>query len=803
MKISYNWLKKYIELTESSNEIAEKLTLTGLEVEDIETIGSDLDGFVVGHVLDVKSHPNADKLQICDVDTGDENVQIICGAPNIAQNQKVAVAKVGATLPVAMKDGSFLTIKKLKLRGEPSNGMICSESELGISDDHSGIIVLNETLDTGMPLKEALGSSKDSVFEIGLTPNRPDASCHIGTARDLAAVLDRDLKNPYPTLNTSNKQFSEDFSINIEDTDKCYRYAGILIDNVEVKESPTWLKNSLTSIGLRPINNIVDVTNYVLHEIGQPLHAFDYNLVQNHKIEVKSFNTDKKFTTLDGIERNVPAGSLFICDGEKPVALAGIMGGKNSEVNENTTKILIESAYFEPSGIRKTSKQLSLQTDSSYRFERGIDPKIQLKAAYRAANLIAKLSGGTVLDGHLDIHPVTYQPKEVSLRMNRLNQLLGTNITLKQATDILERLEFDITSQSDDTLTCNVPSFRPDVSREIDLIEEVGRIFDYNNIPRPSSTPFFTPTPISEEETFYQRLKTISASLRYKEISTNSLLSKKEASSLANESYHIDTLNPVSQENTTLRTGLTAGFLKAVSYNLNRSEKHLRFFELGHVFKKSDNGTWINGVEEHTHVLLGLTGQKETSSWRGESELYSVFDIKSDIEAIWQSIGISDQIKTEVEGNHFLKYVYKNITVGKLERLSDDLLQDFDIEQEVFIAGIDVTSLIKTGAASFQRRFTRVAKYPVFEFDVAFTVAKDVRAGMLRSLIKETAGDILQDVSVFDVYEDEKLGINKKSIAFRLTFLDSNKTLNIKDVEPIVKKIIQEVETNTNAKLRS
>lgn len=803
MKISYNWLKNYIRLSHTPEEVAEKLTLAGLEVEEIETVGSDFEGFVVGKVLDVKSHPNADKLQLCEVDNGEEDVQIVCGAKNVAAGQKVPVAKVGATIPVPLKDGSFLTIKKMKLRGEISEGMICSEAELGLSDDHSGIMVLNENFDTGLPLNEALETTKDTIFEIGLTPNRPDAACHVGTARDLSAVLDETLNNPYEKINPASNKLSDDLEISIEDEEKCHRYVGIVVDDVNVTESPAWLKNSLKSIGLRPINNIVDVTNYVLHEIGQPLHAFDYHLVRDKKIVVKSFDEDLSFTTLDSVDRQVPKGSLFICDGVGPVAIAGVMGGENSEVNDSTRKILIESAYFNPSSIRKTSKSLALQTDSSYRFERGIDPELQLKAAYRAAQLIADLSGGTIIDGHLDIHPVKKKQTHLNLRISRLNHLLGTDISSDEAEQILTRLEFEVTKNNQDVLSCTVPSFRPDVTREVDLIEEVGRIFDYNNIPTPDSAPFVTPEPLTTEETFYQRLKSIATSLRYKEISTNSLLSKNEANLLAEQSVQIDTLNPVSQDNTTLRTHLTAGFLKSVSYNLNRNKTHLRFFELGHVFRKSDRGTWIEGIEEHVHLLLGITGNKEKTDWQGTPEKYSVFDLKSDVEAIWKSLGIINGVETKINGNQSLSYFYKDLEICQLIRQPEDVLKSFDAGQEAFIAEIDVTHLLRSGAGEIESSYTPVAKFPVFEFDAAFNVDRSVRAGEITKIIKDTAGDILKSASVFDIYEDEKLGENKKSIAFRFTFLDSNKTLNIKDVEPIVQKIVQSVEKQTGAKLRS
>ncbi|MCC5941385.1 MAG: phenylalanine--tRNA ligase subunit beta [Balneolaceae bacterium] len=803
MKISYNWLKEYTDVTLTPAETADKLTLLGLEVEDVEEIGSDFENFVVGEVLEVRTHPNADKLQICNVNTGEETVQIICGAKNVAAGQKVPVAKTGATIPVPMKDGSYLTIKKAKLRGETSNGMICSESELGLSDDHSGIMVMDASLETGTPLKKVLQMEKDSVFEIGLTPNRPDAACHIGVARDLTAVTGKELNNPYKETGVSEGSIEDEISIVIEDSDKCHRYVGLIVDNIKVGESPAWLKNRLKAIGLRPINNVVDVTNFVLHEIGQPLHAFDYNLIADKKIIVKSFEEEISFTTLDSVERKVPAGSLFICDGNGPVAIAGVMGGENSEVTDSTDKILIESAYFEPSSIRKTSKQLALQTDSSYRFERGIDPDVQLRAAYRAAELIAELTGGTILKGYADVHPVKTEPKEVSLRVSRVNRLLGTTLDMNFITSTLGKLEIETSRIDDDTVLCTIPTFRPDISREVDLIEEVGRVFDYNNIPRPKTAPFFSPERLSDWEVFNQKARNIAKSLGYKEITTNSLLSKKEASLLSDKSLHIDTLNPVSLENTTLRTDLIGGFLKVAAYNFNRNATQLKFFEVGHIFRKSDKGTWIDGVEEHTRLLLGVSGNKSPESWQGKEEPYSVFDLKKDVEALFTELKISDELIRKADGNLALTYNYNNTVVAKLSSADSNLLKGFDVEQEVFTVEIDVTKLFELGIGRQDVTYKPVPKFPVFEFDAAFTVDKQVRAGELADQIKKTAGNILKSVHVFDVYEGENLGNEKKSIAFRLTFLDSNKTLNIKDVEPVVKKIVQQLEKSAGAKLRS
>ncbi len=803
MKISYNWLKHYLETDLTPEQAAEKLTLLGLEVEEIITTGFDFNGFVVADVLDVRKHPNADKLVLCKVNTGDEEVQIVCGAKNVAAGQKVPVAKVGASMPLSSDNDETFTIRKAKLRGETSEGMICSEKELGFGDDHTGIMVLNTDVPAGTPLMEALKTDKDSIFEIGLTPNRPDASCHIGVARDLASVCGSELKNPYPGVKPISGDISGRINISIEDNENCHRYAGVLVENVTVKESPDWLKTRLQSIGLRPINNVVDATNYVLHEIGQPLHAFDYEKINGKKITVKHFDKDVDFTTLDSINRKVPAGSLFICDGSGPVAIAGVMGGENSEVTEATNTILIESAYFNPSSVRKTSKALALQTDSSYRFERGIDPELQLRAAWRAAELIAELSGGTIVPGYSDIHPVKTEHITVALRPSRVNHLLGTELTSDRIESILKSLEFDIEKQGEDSLLCKVPTFRPDISREVDLIEEVGRVFDYNNIKRPDSAPFTAPENLSELELFHNRIRHFAKSLGYKEISTNSLLSRKEATLLANESMHVETLNPVSQDNTTLRTHLHGGFLKAVRYNLNRNAGNLRFFEIGHVFRKAKEGNWVEGVEESVHLLLGLCGSPTGESWRGNGDMYSFFDLKADLESLLDSLGVIEQAKQIAESNHVLNYLIGTREIASLKRADDKLLKGFDVEQDAFIAEVNLTALFDMGIQRQTVTYVPVPKFPPFEFDAAFVVDQDVRAGDLSETIHKTAGKILHSASVFDIYEGENLGEGKKSIAFRLTFLDPNKTLNIKDVEPVVQKIVRTLEKRSGAKLRS
>lgn len=802
MNISYNWLKEYIETDLTPESVAEKLTLAGLEVEGIESLGSQFEKFVVGEIKEVKSHPNADRLYLCLVDLGEETVQIVCGADNVAAGQKVPVARVGATLPVPAEDGSSFTIRKAKLRGETSEGMICAEDELGLGSDHTGIMVLDSSLKPGTSLPDALGIEKDVVFEIGLTPNRPDAACHIGTARDLAAVLEIPLNNPYDFTPPESNPLDTHIKIDIREPEKCHRYTAKLVRNVTISESPVWLKNRLQAIGLRPINNVVDATNYILHEIGQPLHAFDYSKLAGKKIEVRSFEKEISFTTLDDVQRKVPPGTLFICDGERPVAIAGVMGGLDSEVTEETDTILIESAWFHPSGIRKASKSLALQTDSSYRFERGIDPNLQRRAAEKAARLIAELSGGEVVDGCTDSHPVRTEMKTLELRVQRINRLLGTSISLERVSGILSRLEIENREITEQVLSCSIPTFRPDLTREVDLIEEVGRIYDYNQIPKPDTAPFHTPAPLSDWEILTNRARTHASRLQYKEITTNSLLSREDENRFSPEEIQIHTLNPVSQEATTLRTTLLGGFLKAIQYNLNRNARQIRFFEIGHTYQKADKGTWIDGIREHNLLLMGLCGYKTFKNWRTEPELYTVFDLKSDLISLFKQLQSAQDLTFESPHPERLDLLLKGRQVGKLEIITRELKSAYEIDLPVFAAEVDLTLLHELGVAVSGHVYEPVSKFPPFEYDAAFIVDKMVTAGAMETSIRETAGEILNSVEVFDIYEGENIGKEKKSIAFRLTFLDSNKTLNIKDVDPIVQKIVQALNEKFNARLR-
>lgn len=802
MKISYNWLTEFINLDLSPQKTAEKLTLIGLEVEEVTAYGSILEGVVVGEVLEVNEHPNADRLRICRVNTGDETVQIICGADNVAGGQKVPVATVGTSLPVETDNGEPFTIREAKLRGEESRGMICAEDELGLGDDHSGIMVLDQQLAPGTPLHEALDLYRDTIIDIELTPNRPDATCHLGVARDLAAALSLELFRPFETSFAGTEPLRE-IDIQIKAPKKCHRYVGKMVRDITIDDSPYWLRNRLRALGVRPVNNIVDITNYVMLELGQPLHAFDADTIKGDKIVVKDFEEEVAFETLDHVQRSCPPGTLFICDGQGPVAIAGVMGGLDSEVSDETRNVLIESAYFDPATIRKTAKEQVLQTDASYRFERGVDPQMQRMAAERAAQLIAEVAGGTVAEGCTDVHPVKTEALTLSLRKSYVNRLLGTDFTIDEIAGLLEGLELGLLEKKESVLHYRIPTFRPDLEREVDLIEEVGRLYDYNNIPAPKHGKFTSPEPITEWEKMLSKSKETAKGLRFREIYSNSLMPEEEAGWLGELDDMIHTLNPISRDMTTLRPSLLYGFLKAAAYNFNRKAQQVRFFEVGNVFEQAENGTYHRDIREETNILLGLAGFKTIEHWKTEPEHYDAFDLKASAGSFLEQLEIKEHVNTFVDESNVLHYDVQDNTIGKLYNVSDEMLSHFDIKLPAVIAEFSLTQIFKIRREIGGQPYEAVSKFPSFEFDFAVIVDQSVRAGDLLTSIRETAGPSLRDLQVFDVFEGESLGKQKKSLAFRLSFLDKNKTLTINEVEPIINKVVKALEKQYSAKLRS
>ncbi len=799
MKVSLNWLKDYVDLDDISvQEIVDKLTMSGLEVEDFINQKEVYKDFIVGLVTSKEKHPNADKLSLCKVNNGKEELQVVCGAPNVATGQKIIFAPVGSVIPL-----NGMKLGKAKIRGTESFGMICSEAELELGNDASGIKVLDEKLKEGTPLTEALGLD-DVIMEIAITPNRPDALSHIGVARDLSAIFDRELKYPLIELNESDELAGSVASVEIVDKENCPRYSSRIIKNVTIKESPEWLKNRLIKIGLRPINNIVDVTNFVMNETGQPLHAFDLENLAGKKIIVKSTKEKKKFTTLDSKERELPAGTLMICDGDREVAIAGVMGGENSEVTNQTKNILLESAHFNPSHIRKVSKALGLSTDASYRFERSVDPGNTGKAADRAAQLIAEISGGEVLKGLIDVYPEVINGKEVQLRYNRIKRILGYEIPKEKVNNILEKLGIKIVLQSQEEIRLKIPTFRPDIEREIDVIEEIARIYGYDQIP---TVPKITITLEKkyDESLFTDKIREISTSLGFFEILNNPLIDEKSASFEGNP---VKLLNPSSVDMSILRTSLIPGALTVISNNINKGEKNLSFFEIGNVFNKiSTNG--INSFEdfnEERRLLFILSGFEQEKEWNLSEKQADFYSLKGLVDSFIIKFSLDNVLNDSYyhDGNRKFAYYFEkkasDKVIGSGGKLSKQVLKQFDITQDVFAFEFNLDELRKIHFKEIS--YSSPVKYPMVIRDFAFILDKDISYEQLSKFIQANGSKLLRDVKLFDLFQSESLGENKKSMAFTLEYQAEDRTLTEDEVEKEFLHLIGLIEKKFNAKLR-
>ena len=800
MKVSLNWLKDYINLKGiSNNEIISRLTMSGLEVEDFIDEAELYKNFVVGFVKEKNKHPNADKLSLCTVFDGKEDLQVICGAPNVEAGQKVVFAPVGTIIP---RDN--LKLKKAKIRGIESFGMICSEAELELSEDHSGIMVLNNNLQAGEPIVEAL-KLNDVIMEIAITPNRSDALSHIGVARDLAAIFDSEIKLPELNLIESSLKIKNHAAIEIIDTENCPRYSAKVVLNVAIKESPEWLKVKLIKIGLRPINNIVDVTNFIMYETGQPLHAFDLDKLQGHKIVVRSTEENSIFTTLDSKERKLTIGTLMICDEEKPVAIAGVMGGENSEISISTKNILIESAFFNPSSIRKTSKALGLSTEASYRFERWIDPNGTLYAAERAAQLISELSGGEITGGYLDVYPEKIEEREVQLRLERVKKVLGYEIPIIKIIDILKRLGLRVILESGKLIRFAVPTFRNDIEREIDLIEEIARIYGYNNIPTISKISISLGERIEETE-FTDTIRNYCNGLGFYEMINNPLQSEAYASILGEK---IGILNPQSLDMAFLRTSLIPGALSVLSRNINVGEKNLALFEIGNIFNKNSEDIEIksfNDFTENQNLLLILSGKLNEKSWDLPEKEYDFYHLKSLINSLLSKISLDNVLNDLYYHNTntvFDLYFTKNLDktqIGIGGRIRKEVLKQFDIQQDVycFELNLDLLKNIKLKP----RKYSEPLKFPKSVRDFAFIFNKSVSYDEVIKFIKKSSSELLKSVTLFDLFESESLGESNKSMAFSLEYYSDERTLTEEEVEKDFTSLIKAVTKNFNAQLR-
>ena len=861
MNISLRWLSDYVATDLSPAEVAERLTMAGLEVEEVTASGPTLDGVVVGEVLAARPHPDADRLQVCDVrlaedadaerDGAGQPVQIVCGAPNVAAGQRVPVAAVGTQLMLRARDGSGLepvTIKKGKIRGQVSNGMICAEDELGLGDDHDGILVLADDAPVGIPLADWLRQRDelpgDTVLDIAITPNRPDATSHVGVARDLAALADAELVLPEVDVPEPGGEAAGAVTVQIEDAEGCPRYAAMVVRGVTVGPSPDWMQERLRAVGVRPINNVVDVTNYVLHEIGQPLHAFDLGTLAGDGAEatiiVRASRPGETVTTLDDQERKLPEGTLLICDAQRPVAVAGVMGGADSEVTGATTDVLIESAAFDPARIRRASKALGLQTDASYRFERGVDPTRQPWAAARAAALLAELAGGTVVPGLVDEVARPYEPRTVTVRPSRVARVLGTGVPEGEIVRLLSAIGFGVESDRGSALdafaeaamreegvaaalaeatgaglTVTVPPYRPDVEREIDVVEEVARLWGYDRLPTPASTPVpLVPAGDTPSARLLDRVRQRLAALGFRETATNSLVPTATAERFADAAWTgiaappVETLNPISQEMAALRPSLLTGLVTVASYNQARGAGALRLFEAGHVMRRSaDAGETVPGYHEHTSLALAMSGAAERPSWDRDARPTDVYDLKGVVLDVLADLGIDGVQETPRPAPDGLTAYALDLhaggtRIGALGRLADALGDAADLQAELFVAELDWDAVARLATRDQPPAYRPVSRSPTVERDLALVVPQAQPAGPLLDAIRQSGGPLLQDVRVFDLYRGDGIPEGTKSLAFTLRF-GAERTLRDAEVDGRVRRVVQALEAQHGASLRS
>lgn len=798
MKISLNWLKNYIDVSNFSPvDLKNILTNSGLEVEAIEEIGKSLDGFIVAEVISKDKHPNADKLSVCKVNDGKQVHQVICGAPNVEVGQKIVFAPVGVVIP-----GTGEKLKKAKIRGVESSGMICSEMELGLGEDHTGIVVLNDNAPIGMAISEFLGLN-DFVFEIGITPNRPDALSHIGIARELSAITRKKFVFPKIDFNESQEKIEKYLKVEIKNEVDCPRYCARMVKNVKVKESPQWLKNYLTNVGLRPINNIVDISNFVMLELGQPLHTFDARLIEGRKIIIKNADDNERFITLDGKERILDSSMLMICDAVKKIAIAGVMGGLNSEISENTKEVIIESAYFNPKSIRRTSKKLGLSTESSYRFERGIDYKNTLIAANRAAQLIAELAGGDIVGGFIDENPIKFSDVIIELRISRTNKILGMELSRDDIVDILQRLYILVQKTNGDVLICTIPSFRPDLKREIDLIEEVARIYGYDKILGDSRINFeisFDKIPQRLDD----KIREILTGYGLFEVINNTLLNEEESKFDNLKSVKI--LNPISQELSHLRPTLIPGLIKTVALNHRFSEFDLQLYEIGRVMiAKKDNVIGVDDYVELERLGICLTGKLVDKNWKENAINSDIFYLKGIVEGLLEKLSLDNVNFSSyyASENEFysieIKIFIGKTYIGSLYKMTENYLKRFEIEKPVFVAELDLgilKNLPKTVVV-----FKKISNYPKVERDISFFVDNKIPYEKIESTIWKSADKLLVNVYLFDLYFDPKKS-DKKSLAVRLEFQSYERTLTAEEIEYKINKITSALEKEFNVQLR-
>ncbi len=810
MKISFNWIRKFLEVNLPSEEVADLLTHSGLEVEGTEifqSVPGGLAGLVVGEVLTCEKHPNADKLSVTTVNIGSDKIlQIVCGASNVAKGQKVVVATVGSTLYPS--SGEAFEIKQSKIRGEVSEGMICAEDEIGLGASHEGIMVLDGNTPAGLSAKEYFKIEEDTIFEIGLTPNRADAASHLGVARDLYAVLkanDHKVSEIcIPTVSDLKpKNSNSAVTVSVENTEACPRYSGISISGICVEPSPAWLQNRLKSIGLSPINNIVDITNFVLHECGQPLHAFDLDKIRDKKIIVRTARPEEKFITLDTIERKLFPSDLMICDAEHPMCIAGVFGGAGSGISEMTKVVFLESAYFNPSYIRKTGKLHGLKTDASFRFERGTDPEITVYALKRAANLILEIAGGEISSEIVDIYPLPLKPAEFIFNFDYLDKFAGDKLERTRVKSILTSLGITILEERDNEVLIRIPTAKVDVLRPVDVVEEVLRIHGYNRIPEPARMISSLPAIVgSDRETSQNKVSDFLASNGFHEILTNSL-TKGVAESDSDDSVStaVRILNPLSQDLNILRQGMLHSGLEVIAYNRNRKNPDLRLFEFGKTYSK------LNGkYEESSRLALYFTGRKFDISWNGDKSPVDFYFAKAFVENVLRrskldpSTLVCETISDDQFGNGVV-FITKEKEIARLGSVRKNILKGFDIGNDVFYADINWDALLKNSKKS-ATQVTEVSKFPSVRRDLSMMIDSRVNFAQIESVAYKTERKLLKAINLFDVYQGDKIEQGKKSYAVAFILLDEHQTLTDKNIDKTMERLMSALEKEVGAVIR-
>jgi phenylalanyl-tRNA synthetase beta chain len=810
MKISYNWLKDYISIGQSPAELGDILTNIGLEVEGIEEVESvrgGLKGCIIGRVKTCKKHPDADKLSLAKVDIGrQKDLDIVCGAPNVRTGQKVVVATVGTTL---YKGEESLTLKKAKIRGEISEGMICAEDEIGLGTGHEGIMVLDEDAVVGTPAAEYFDIHADTVFEIGLTPNRIDGASHYGVARDLAAFLQ--LSGPVRLTKPSVDGFQADnhdlpVSVRIENEKACNRYAGVTLTGVQVKESPRWLKTRLHAVGLNPVNNVVDVTNFVLYELGQPLHAFDAEQITGQTVIVRTLKEGTKFTTLDAVERSLSEDDLMICNTQEGMCIAGVFGGMHSGVSNKTRNIFLESAYFDPVYVRRTSKRLGLNTDASFRFERGADPEMTLLALKRAAILIRETAGGKISSDIVDVYPNPLGPFRVQVKYARIDRLVGKKIERDTIKKILDGLEISVDAESRDGLTLMVPAYRVDVRREADVIEEILRIYGYNNVDTPVNlTSVLTYTEKPDKEKLTQIISDYLSGNGFNEIMCNSLT--KEAY-YREDPAAVALFNPLSSDLNRLRTTLLYGGLETIVYNINRKRSSLRLYEFGNCYRLGAHGdpNKQEAYQETEKLALFATGPKHYGNWIEKDQPGTFYELKSYVEGILGRMGLDTGMfqLQETDARHFthgLTYSVNGTKIAEVGILDSSLTGQFDIPSTVYYADMDWSGIV---LATMGRKITieEIPRYPEVRRDLSMIIDRNIPFSKIREIALKSGSDMVISVNLFDVYESKKLEKGKKSYAVGIVLQNKSKTLTDKEIDKIMCRIQENLEKQIDARIR-